>query len=337
MKLGFGLYRAMLDADHFRFARQCGATEVVVHLVDYAQAGRAAEWWTPAKLAELRRGLAEHDLRLHAIENFDPADWYDVLLGGPRREAQLERLGEMVRIAGGAGVKVIGYNFSLGGVCSRDTGPFARGGAGSIGMRSIDTRPIPRGTIWNMVYDPAAAVGIEPTVNREELFRRHDCFLERLLPVAESAGVVLAAHPDDPPAETLRGQPRFIRSVADYGTLLRRHPSRAWGMELCLGTIAEMPGEDIYAATDALSRDGRIGYVHFRNVRGKVPSYVETFVDEGDVDMLRVVSILARNRYGGVLIPDHAPRMHCAAGWHAGMAFTMGFMKAAIARCTAPA
>ncbi len=35
MKLGLGLYRHMLDAKHFRFARQAGATHIVAHLVDY--------------------------------------------------------------------------------------------------------------------------------------------------------------------------------------------------------------------------------------------------------------------------------------------------------------
>ena len=35
MKLGFGLYRHMLDKEHYRFARQCGATHVVIHLTDY--------------------------------------------------------------------------------------------------------------------------------------------------------------------------------------------------------------------------------------------------------------------------------------------------------------
>ena len=35
MKLGFGLYRHMLNEEHYKFAKQCGATHVVVHLVDY--------------------------------------------------------------------------------------------------------------------------------------------------------------------------------------------------------------------------------------------------------------------------------------------------------------
>jgi mannonate dehydratase len=31
-----------------------------------------------------------------------------------------------------------------------------------------------------------------------------------------------------------------------------------------------------------------------------------------------------------VLIPDHTPAMACAAPWHAGMAYAMGYMKAAM-------
>ena len=35
MKLGFGLYKHMLNEAHYKFAKQCGATHLVVHLVDY--------------------------------------------------------------------------------------------------------------------------------------------------------------------------------------------------------------------------------------------------------------------------------------------------------------
>jgi mannonate dehydratase len=91
-----------------------------------------------------------------------------------------------------------------------------------------------------------------------------------------------------------------------------------------------MPEGDVYAAVDRYARAGRIGYVHFRNVRGKVPLYQEVFVDEGDLDMLRIVRILRDARYDGVLIPDHTPEMTCAAPWHAGMAFALGYMRACL-------
>jgi mannonate dehydratase len=73
-----------------------------------------------------------------------------------------------------------------------------------------------------------------------------------------------------------------------------------------------------------------LAYVRFRNVRGQVPNYVETFVDDGDVDMAEIVRILRDEGFEGVLVPDHVPELTCAAPWHAGHAYTVGYMKALI-------
>jgi mannonate dehydratase len=40
--------------------------------------------------------------------------------------------------------------------------------------------------------------------------------------------------------------------------------------------------------------------------------------------------IYQRNGYDGVIIPDHTPQMECAASWHAGMAYALGWMRAAL-------
>jgi mannonate dehydratase len=91
-----------------------------------------------------------------------------------------------------------------------------------------------------------------------------------------------------------------------------------------------MAGDDFYEAVDVYSKQKRIAYIHFRNVSGKAPHYHETFIDDGDVDMIGVLSILHKNGFDGVMIPDHSPQMTCSAPWHAGMAHTLGFMRAAI-------
>ena len=156
-------------------------------------------------------------------------------------------------------------------------------------------------------------------------------FLDALVPVAEEAGVTLAAHPDDPPLPTVRGQPRLVYQPRLYQKLLDLRPSPRNALEFCLGTLAEMTEGDIYDVVDTYSRQGKLAYVHFRNVRGKVPHYQETFIDDGDVDMLRVLRILKQNDFNGVLIPDHAPQMACAAPWHAGMAYALGYLQAAMA------
>ncbi|MDR2673350.1 MAG: mannonate dehydratase [Opitutaceae bacterium] len=352
MKLGLGLYRHQLDRAHFQFARQIGATHIVAHLVDYfrgnprnargdqptggveggwGRAGDPGALWSLDELTALRRDIEAAGLKLEAIENFDPAHWHDILLDGPRRALHIENIKTIVRRLGRAGIPVMGYNFSIAGVAGRTTGPYARGGAPSVGMEGPVDDPLPLGMVWNMVYDPAAPAGTLPPVAPGELWRRLKNFLDEILPVAEEAGVRLAAHPDDPPLPFVRGQPRLVHQPRHYQRLIDLNPSPANALEFCIGSLAEMTEGGLYEAVERHSRQRRIGYVHFRNIRGKVPHYKETFIDDGDVDMLRVLALLKQNGFDGVLIPDHTPQVACPAPWHAGMAYAMGYMKAALA------
>jgi mannonate dehydratase len=350
MKLGIGLYRHMLTRENFQFARQIGATHVVAHLVDYFKGGThnprdnqptgtEAGWghagdpnvlWSLEELQALRREVETAGLKLEAIENFDPAHWGDVLLDGPRKRAQLENLKTLIRRVGAAGIPVLGYNFSIAGVAGRVTGPFARGGAESVGMEGPVNAPMPRGMVWNMIVDPDAPAGFVPPATSAQLWSRLTEFLAAVIPVAEEAGVTLAAHPDDPPLPTVRGQPRLVYQPDHYQRLIDLQSSPANALEFCLGTLAEMTEGDVYDAVDRYSWQRRVAYVHLRNVAGKVPNYRETFVDDGDVDMLRVLRILKKNEFEGVIIPDHTPQLTCGAPWHSGMAYALGYLKAAL-------
>jgi mannonate dehydratase len=354
MKLGLGLYRQILTQDNFRFARQAGATHLIVHLADYSKTtpqGAAAKqetgWraeradnsmWSYEELRDLRAAINAEGLELEAIENFDPAHWYDVLLDGPRKREQMEHLKQLIRDVGKAGIPVMGYNFSIAGVWGHVSGPFARGNAPSVGFFGPDgtpETPIPNGMVWNMIYDPAVydpegRNGTVGTVTQQQLWERLAWFLNEILPVAEEAGVRMALHPDDPPMPTIRGTARLVYQPRIYQQVLDLKPSRYNAIEMCLGTLAEMTEGDVYEAADRYTRMGQVCYIHFRNVKGKVPHYTEVFVDEGDLDMVRILRILHKNNYDGVLIPDHTPSMSCAAPWHAGMAYALGYMRAAM-------
>ena len=242
----------------------------------------------------------------------------------------MEGLKQMIRTIGEVGIPVMGYNFSLAGVYGRVHGNWARGGAGGVGMTgAVDQEPMLDGMVWNMTFDEnATGTAVRTQISHTELWQRLECFLQELVPVAEEAGVMLAAHPDDPPVERIRNTPRLVFQPHMYQRLLDIVPSPANGLEFCLGTIAEMSEGNVYAATETYAAQQKIGYVHFRNVRGKVPDYQEVFVDEGDIDMLRILQILRAHDFQGVLIPDHAPQMACSAPWYAGMAYTMGYMRA---------
>lgn len=340
----------MLTEENLRFARQIGATAIVVHMADYRRGGhRQSQFdrdakgldvsgdigkvWTTEELVDIRTMVESHGLRLAALENLNPALWFDVLLDGPRRDDQIADVKTIIRNMGAAGIHCLGYNFTMAGVWGTRRDAVARGGA--LGVRfeagALECQqPIPVGAVWNRVYDPHATSGTESFVSHDEICRRHGAFLDEVLPIAEESGVVLAAHPDDPPVSELRRQGRFMTRVEHFAEMISRHPSPANKLEFCIGTVAEMPGADIYATIEQFAKTDRIGYVHFRNVKGQVPNYHEVFVDEGDVDMIHVLEVLHRSGYQGVIIPDHTPLVTCDAPWHAGMAFAMGYMRAAM-------
>src|SRR5271154_2048241 len=148
MKIGLGLYRHMLTREYYDFARQAGCTHVVIHLVDYFRqgssnpannqptgakyepwgvAGDPEKLWTVDEIKNIRKEIEDAGVTLAAIENLDPAHWHDILLDGPKRAQQIEKVKTIIRHIGGAGVPVLGYNFSLGGVCGRVTAAAGRG------------------------------------------------------------------------------------------------------------------------------------------------------------------------------------------------------------------
>jgi mannonate dehydratase len=352
MKLGLGLYRHMLTRDYYDFARQAGCTHVVIHLVDYFNQGTANprnnqptgaryeawgvagdpdELWSIEELRRIRREIEAAGLVLEAVENLDPAHWHDILLDGPKCRQQIENVKMIIRRIGEAGIPVLGYNFSLAGVAGRLTGRLGRGGAITVVMDGpADEVPVPKGMVWNMIYDQNSPPGSQPSISHEELWRRLERFLQEVVPVAEQSGVRLAAHPDDPPMPTIRCQPRLIYQPHMYQRLIDIVPSHCNALELCVGTTAEMTEGDVYDTVERYSRQGKIAYIHLRNVIGKVPHYREAFIDEGEVDIVRILSILKRNNFNGVIIPDHTPQMSCPGPWHAGMTHTLGFVLGAI-------
>ena len=347
MKLGLGLYRHLLTTENFRFAKQIGCTHLIVHLAEYYKKilpatnekinyGRSTandSVWELDSLLRLKAAAAAEGLEIYGIENFSPADWYDILLDGPNKAVQMEKLKRIITNVGKAGIKSFGYNFSIAGVWGHQKLPVARGGAISSCFHASQLKidePIPNGEVWNMTYDPDAPDGYVPRITYDELWQRLEWFLKRILPVAEDAGVEMALHPDDPPMPMLRNTPRLIYQPELYQKLIDLVPSPSNKLEFCMGSIQEMTHGNIYDAIEQYASRQKISYVHFRNVVGKVPDYNEVFVDEGDIDMVKALRILKRCHFSGVIIPDHTPEITCGAPWHAGMAYALGYMKAAL-------
>jgi mannonate dehydratase len=267
----------------------------------------------PVKLGQLQSRITDAGLRLAVIEGYLPMD--RIKLGQPGRDEEVEQLQTLIRNMGAARIPILCYNFMAGGDWSRTSYTTReRGGAlvSSFDARLIEDTP-----------PPAEA----PT--HEQMWTHLEYLLRCLVPVAEAAGVKLAAHPDDPPVPRLRGLARILTDVASIERLVQLVPSPVNGICFCQGTFAEM-GVDIPSAIRRLA--AHIHYVHFRDVRGRVPQFHETFHDNGQTNMVEAMRVYREIGFTGPMRPDHVPQLEGEADGEPGYTmlgrlFAVGYMR----------
>jgi mannonate dehydratase len=132
-----------------------------------------------------------------------------------------------------------------------------------------------------------------------------------VMPVAERNQVRIAMHGNDPPVSSLFGIPQVLTRFADFDRLFAEVSSEYNGMTFCTGTRHES-GEDIIAGIKHFGEQGKIFHVHFRNVRGAIPTqqaYEEVLPDEGDLNMTQVAQALQDAGYTGAIDYDHVMRL----------------------------
>jgi mannonate dehydratase len=154
-------------------------------------------------------------------------------------------------------------------------------------------------------------------ITEDELWENLEYFLRKVLPVAEQWNVKLAMHPDDPPLSPIRGVGRIMRSVENYQRLLDLVPSPMNGITLCQGNFTLMT-DDLPAVIRKFGRQGKIFFVHFRDVRGTPEKFEETWHDEGKTDMLACMQAYKDVGFEGVLRPDHVPTVEGDSNENAG-------------------
>ncbi len=215
----------------------------------------------------------------------------------PGWEAQLADFKLLIRLMADAGMKVLCYNWMPDEDWQRTS-------------CEVIERAGSRVTEFNLAHvgrniTDADGKPSQPT-SALVLWENLERFLEDVLPVAETFGVKLALHPDDPPLPELLGQPRIIFSNSALHKATQLVPSLSNGVCYCVGSLYPA-GEDVIAGIHLLAE--KIFFVHARNVRGTASHFVETWHDNGEIDMPAVVRALQSIGYKGTLRPDHAPSM----------------------------
>ncbi len=170
-----------------------------------------------------------------------------------------------------------------------------------------------------------------------EMWANYSYFMKAVLPAAEEAGVKLALHPDDPPVATMNGVAKLF---TDYDGYRRAEQiagnSPNWGLTFCVGTWSEggdRMGRNVFEMIRDFGGRGKIFEVHFRNVTGPLPHFVETFPDDGYMDMYQVMKTLRQVGFSGAAEPDHVPRLAGDSGLlRAGTAYCIAYMRALLRR-----
>ena len=246
-----GMVLTPLDRYHMRLARQIGVDDLVIRYP-----GPRAE-----DLDRVVEVAASEGMRVGVVEGFLPIA--DVQLGTAGRDQQLDELTLLIENMGRSQISTLCYNWMALTDWTRTAVDVpGRGGA--------------RCTQFDLKAANALPAIDAPEVSEAQLWDNLQWMIERLVPVAEAAGVTLAMHPDDPPISPMRGLSRIMTSIDAFDRLLGMSSSPANAICFCQGTFATM-GVDVAATIRGFG--SRIAFVHIRDIRGSSQHFDETFHD----------------------------------------------------------
>ena len=291
--------------------------------VEYVTIWLHADLSTYENFIRLRRKVEGAGLKVWNIGNINVHNMGEVALNLPGRDQKIEEYKTYLRTLGKAGIYYSTLGYVPNGIW-RSAPETTRGGTPA---GAFDLSKDPFGTWDQRVFRGPLTHG--RVYSEQEMWDNYTYFIKAVVPVAEEAGVRIGIHPEDPPMPVLGGIPRCVFGNFDgFKRAFEIADSPNIGMCLCCGTWLEggkYTRRDLLQTIQYFGSQGKIFKVHFRNVSAPLPHFVETFIDNGYMDMYKVMRALRAVNFNGVMIPDHIPGM---IGDRAGTAYSIAYMKA---------
>lgn len=305
-----------MEPDEVKFCKQLG--------LEYVQIDAGEQGSSLDNYLRIRERVESLGLKLWTIGNSDLIKMEEVTLGLPGRDEKIKAFNQNLRNLAEAGITYFTYDHSPLGTWRAESGEYREGVETRLYDESKPMIPV-KGRKMNRP-DP------DRIFTEEEVWDNFIYFIKKVVPVAEEVKVRIGIHPNDPPGVTLGNVPRCIFSSFDgYKRAFEIADSDYVGMCLCTGCWLQggsAMGKDVIETIRYFGSRNKLFQVHFRNVSGTVPKFAETFLDDGYMNMYKVMQALVEVGYNGGLHGDHWPEM--VGGPNVGTAYTVSHIKALV-------
>ena len=308
----------MLLTDYFRsnpdatwdYAKQSGVNHGVIRLPE----NQGFDLTDKSHWQTVHKRFTDYGITPVIIEPM-PNEVHDHIKAGDElRDESIEKVIKMLPIMRDLGMESICFNWMA-----------------HIGWLRTKSDVLERGGALVTEYDPAdftPKAGAHITA--EELWANYEYFLKAVIPTAEKCGIKLALHPDDPPVPNLGDVSRIMINVDNIKKAIYDiYPSDMLGLTMCQANFYIMGADVEKVITDFAKK---IFFVHFRNTTGTLKKFRETFHDNGDLDMAKLLRLYTKLGIDVPIRVDHVPTMKGenteVAGYASmGRLFAIGYLK----------
>lgn len=309
----------VLDRQGIDFLKQIGVEWVMV-------AHRQVPRHDAACYTEIRQALEAEGLKIYRLENYELHNMPDVTLGLENCQRMTDRYLQYIADLGAAGIHYATYAHMGNGIWRGDFRRPVRGGATAGGL-DLDA---PNKSIAFGDYQWPLSHG--RVFGEDELWGNYERFIKQVVPVAQSAGVYIGIHPDDPPVYTMAGVPRCVFGTFEgYKRALEIAGSPNIGVCLCVGCWLE-GGKEIGCTPVEfiryLAQRNKLFKLHVRNVTAPLSApggFNETFPDAGYENLAALIRVLKEVGFDGAIMNDHLIDM--VGGHYACEAYFTAYLK----------